>query len=206
MLTIYDIKGFSTGIVVNTYCKVGDLMTIEEAKQFYMDYGGDELVMGREAVLQYAAFQRLAIQPHIIEEWRQQLIEKQFNHFFDDPMEIWQKHRDIIRKMLESTTSQEENANRLIEVMTQLPTNLEEDQRLALLENMVGRNVTNWDAGVRAICTGNVDLAAKMDAIVKDVANFNGSYYKVDERKEELMRTYKRVYRLYAKKKRLWIF
>ena len=28
----------------------------------------------------------------------------------------------------------------------------------------------------------------------------------VDERKDELMRTYKRVYRLHAKKKRLWIF
>lgn len=78
-------------------------MTIEEAKKFYMAYGGDELVMGREAVLDYAAFQRLAISSTIIEEWRQQLIEERFNHFFDDDLLIWKNHRDIIRKMLEST-------------------------------------------------------------------------------------------------------
>lgn len=181
-------------------------MTIEEAKKFYMTYGGDELVMGREAVLDYAAFQRLAINPAIIEEWRQQLIDEQFNHFFDDELNIWQKHRDIIRKMLESSTSQVENAKRLITMMEQLPSELEENQRLALIENMVGRNVTNWDAGVRAICTSNPELASVMDSIVKNLANFKGSYYKVDERKDELMRTYKRIYRLHAKKKILWIF
>lgn len=181
-------------------------MTIEEAKKLYMTYGGDELVMGREAVLDYAAFQRLAINPAIIEEWRQQLIDEQFNHFFEDELTIWQKHRDIIRKMLESTASQQENAKRLVAVMEQLPLELEEGQRLALIENMVGRNVTNWDAGVRAICVNNPELSPAMDSIVKELANFKGSYYKVDERKDELMRTYKRVYRLHAKKKRLWIF
>lgn len=181
-------------------------MTIEEAKKFYMAYGGDELVMGREAVLDYAAFQRLAINSTIIEEWRQQLIEERFNHFFDDDLLIWKNHRDIIRKMLESTAPQKENAERLVTVMEQLPSDLQEDQRLALIENMVGRNVTNWDAGVRAICISNPDLAPAMDSIVKKLADFKGSYYKVDERKDELMRTYKRVYRLHVKKKRLWIF
>lgn len=181
-------------------------MTIEEAKKLYMAYGGDELVMGREAVLDYAAFQRLAINPAIIEEWRQQLIDERFDHFFDDKLTIWQNHRDIIRKMLESTASQQENAKRLVAVMEQLPAELEEEQRLALIENMVGRNVTNWDAGVRAICISNPSLAKEMDSIVKKLADFNGSYYKVNERKDELMRTYKRVYRLYAKKKKLWIF
>ena len=112
-------------------------MTMIEAEKYFKKYLGHGFHMFREEPEKYNEYRQLGISMKLEESWRQDIVKKIFENFFENQEHVWIQHSRIIDVLLESSTMIEENCSKLLSLMEQM-NELDKKQKILVIENMVG--------------------------------------------------------------------
>ncbi len=145
-------------------------MTLQEAEAFFKSYNGQKFHMLRENPAKYDEFQNMNLLDSVQEQWRQELLEEQFQTLFVDLSAVWIRHGQIIELIRSTKTKKEENCRKLLNRMLLMP-ELDKKQKILIIENMAGRAKTQEDGGC-CLIGGCSDLTLEMRSIMNQFLDF----------------------------------
>lgn len=145
-------------------------MTIAEAEKYFKQYNGHGFHMCREEPKKYDEYKLLNISSELEEAWRQEIVDKIFENFFDSPERVWSAHSSVIKVLLATKTRVEENSHRLLSMMEQMST-LDKQQKILIIETMAGRTEPQKDGGCYFVCS-RTTLGNRMNIIMEYLMDF----------------------------------
>ena len=145
-------------------------MRIEEAKQMYFAYCGNEYWMQREEPAKFEAFRSLRIPDATISRWNAELAEDNIRRLWDQPDRAWRRHDTLLRCLLRRPDGYERLGAMLLDQMEHVP-EIDEHQRILIIENMAGQNCDLDNGGVYFFCryTG---LGKRMEEVMEKFMDF----------------------------------
>lgn len=127
-------------------------MSMSEAKQFFVDYHGHYYLMWHDDTIKYNKFKKMNISENILENWRQEIIQNIFDELKKENTNnfslIIGRFVDVL---LSTKTKEKENSTKLLTILERIP-QLDEIQRIVLMEHMAGRNVVLDNGAIYFIC------------------------------------------------------
>ena len=167
-------------------------MTLEEAKEFYFQYGGHSFHMGREEPARYDSFKMLDLGADILRKWDEELLDGCFQRLWADPSRVWVLHENILQIIRRNKCDVNKYLSRLLDEMEKME-RLDLFNITLITENMAGRNEPMNDGGVYIFCR-NSDLAVKMNDITERLISSCSAKYIVNDRFEKAVRRYRSAY------------
>jgi len=146
-------------------------MNIKEAEAFFKQYNGHGYHMWHDDPAKNREFNSMGISEKLKEQWRQEIIQDYFDHIFDSPELIYNKHSNIIAVIKSTKTNLQENCNKLLDIMDKLYT-LDKRQKVLIIENMAGRTNPQEDGGCYLICA-KTNLKERMHNIMLKIMDFD---------------------------------
>ena len=175
-------------------------MDIKEAELYFKKYDGHGFHMFREEPVQYKKYKELNIGSDIEEQWRQDIIETLFQHFFDETQKVWLQHSKAVEIIKGVKSNMENNCFRLLMLMEQI-SSLDIKQKILILETMAGRTEKQEDGGCYLICSYTT-MQEKMNTIMQDLIENALNAEDRDNTDERLFRAIHNYELAYARFKR----
>ncbi|MCQ2451713.1 MAG: hypothetical protein MJ075_01075 [Oscillospiraceae bacterium] len=142
-------------------------MTMEEAKNFFKQYGGFPFHMSREEPSRYQAYRSLHISEEQEDIWRENLIEAAFQLLEGDPLR-W--YGDLCRQVKVSVQRRKEFSLLLYQETEKL-TCLSQPERAGLLRYLAGSARDYSDGALHVMHGGGVPLT-DLQTLVDTMADF----------------------------------
>lgn len=169
-----------------------NIMTFEEAKEFYFQYNGFSFHMDREEPRKYNDFRMLDIEKDILKKWDEELLDDCFKSLLSAPDRVWISHGNILKIIRRNNCDARKYLSLLLDEMEKME-DLDLSHTTLIIENMAGRTEPMTDGGVYTFCK-YPDLAKRMGRVMERLIDRCSAKYKADERFEEAVRRYRRSY------------
>ena len=146
-------------------------MNLEEAKKFYLKYGGREFHMSREEPDRYREYRTFPVSQEMKREWNEELIRNAIRDMWVYPERVWIYHGNVLDYLHRPDCNTEVWAARLLDEMEKMP-QLDKKNKVLIIENMAGRSANMQEGGVwfYCACTG---LGSRMNEIMEQIMDFS---------------------------------
>ena len=148
-------------------------MNLKEAESFFKGFHGHHYHMFHDETKLYREY-RIWEDKNREQKWIQELIQEQFDKFYEKSDAIWWRHRNIIDIMHEAKDHTQRNAEKLISLIDELY-DLDKKQKILIIENMAGRRGYGKDSlndgGCYLICS-KTSLGERMNEVMKKFMDF----------------------------------
>lgn len=148
-------------------------MNMDEAKEFFFTYNGLSYHMWHDDTLKYEEFNKLNIEENILETWRQEIIQNKFNELknTENKDSHWMIIGNIIEVLFCTKTIIDINCRKLLECLNDA-TELNEKQKIIIMEHMAGRNVSLTNGLIYLICT-RTTIRKPLHNVIMNLSKFN---------------------------------
>ncbi len=126
------------------------LLTIDDAKELFMQYDGSLFSLYRDDAQMYARFQELVTED-VQQKWIMELIERHFARLHDDPANRWIHHRSIVGLLKQVRGDIRAQVDRLLDDVAVMPR--DPLQVILTMERMAGTTESQQDGGCYLIAT-----------------------------------------------------
>ncbi len=167
-------------------------MTLDEAKEFYLQYRGFSFHMDREEPAKYGSFRMLGLDRETLSAWDEELLDGLFADLRLRRDRVWIGHGDILKIIGRNYCDTGKNLSRLLDEI-ECMTDLDLFQNTLIIENMAGRNERMTDGGVYVFCRYS-DLAGRMNDVTERMISACAAGDPVDERFRQAVRRYRLAY------------
>ena len=144
--------------------------SIEKIKEFFIYHHGDAMSMHREDPENYAQYRSL--QDDMIENWRQELIIKDFESLTNCTENAWLIVGNLIGLISSSQTLIEDNFKKLLTQIIEMSFTLSKRQRILILEHFAGRTASQEDGAIYLIYS-KTTLTKLLITAVNTLSNFS---------------------------------
>lgn len=142
-------------------------MNMTEAEQYFRSYMGNGYYMCLDDVAYYEEFRALHISEALKEQWRNELLDDYLSRLEVLSEDTWIHHSNVIELLRATTKNRREHMTRLLDAMEAFP-ELDQIQRILVIETMAGRNAAYTDGGVHLVREFN-DLVPRMESIMEKI-------------------------------------
>lgn len=171
------------------------MLGMEEARNFYIMYNGHEYHMWHDETEMYAEYKKLDIQDSTKQLWRQEILYKlqQMIYALKNKNDCWNYIGEFVDVLAETDMEQEDNGKRLIDILKYATKNLDQKQKILIMEHMAGRNST-LTGGIYWICK-NTKLEDEMFQILNQLTDFDVTFSTEEDGWTEPSRRYSHALR-----------
>ncbi len=150
-------------------------MNQKEAKEFFMRYNGLEYHMFHDETQKYNEYRRLHLSKSVLEEWRQELINECFLKLnqLENQKKYWILIGNLIDMLFKSTSPIDSHILSFFQVLSRA-CDLDENQKIRILEHMVGHGRDGKDGGIYLILT-RTHFGKELKMILEKLSQFNCS-------------------------------
>ena len=146
-------------------------MNLEEAKEFYLKYGGREFHMSREEPDKYREYRAFPVSQEMKREWNEELIANAIRNIRTYPDRASSFHFSVLEYLRRPGCNTEVWAGRLLDEMEKMP-QLDKKNRILIIENMAGRSANMQEGGVWFYCACT-SLGSRMNEIMERIMDFS---------------------------------
>lgn len=181
-------------------------MTQEEAKKVFLEYGGLDFHFIRENPQLYQEFKEMDISDETKELWRQELIEKLFDRFYDSDQPKWSVLQSLISLLHETKSNQSVNCAKLLKALKDMAICSEDEVEL-ITKLLAGGTFDYSDGAVKFICDHSSLIrefettVCKINNIPSIEAALKNDQFPIDERRRYALDSFRKAVEKYSKKK-----
>lgn len=153
-----------------------DPALVAEMKELWFRYGGNSFVIWHEDPEGSQRFHDAHIPDETVEEWQQEMIESEFTALTEgDPTRRWIVARHLLGLIGNTRTRTEELYARLLDLLGEMADDLDNRQRILILQQFSDSNVPRNNGAIRYIHERAVGLTPKMSDVLRRLADFTVS-------------------------------
>ncbi len=156
--------------LLKLFTKTKQSENADEIKEFFFHYHGDSFMMDREDSQKYKQYRTL--KESTKEQWRQELITKDFE-FLEKPSEnIWIVVENIINLISSSKSYMKSHFKKMLVQIIKISPALDKRQRILILEHFAGRTSSGIDGGIYLI-TSKTSLKELVITTINALSDFS---------------------------------
>ena len=153
-----------------------DPALVAEMKELWFRYGGNSFVIWHEDPDGSQRFHDARIPDETVEEWRQEMIASEFTALTEgDPTRRWIVARHLLELIGNTRTRTEELYARLLDLLYDMADDLDNRQRILILQQFADSNVPRNNGAIRYIHERAAGLTPKMSDVLRRLADFTVS-------------------------------
>ena len=153
-----------------------DPALVAEMKELWFRYGGSSFVIWHEDPEGSQRFHDAHIPDETVEEWRQEMIESEFTALTEgDPTRRWIVAHHLLELIGATHTRTEERYDRLLDLLGEMADDLDNRQRILILQQFSDSNVPRNNGAIRYIHERAAGLTPKMSDTLRRLADFTVS-------------------------------
>lgn len=181
-------------------------MTLDEAKKVFFDYGGLDYYIFRENPQLYKAFEEMNVSDETKELWRQELIERLFDRFYDSDQPKWSVLQSLISLLHETKSNQTANCAKLLKALKDMAICSESEVEL-ITKLLAGGTFDYSNGAVKFVCEhssligGFETIICKINNIPSIEEALNNDKFLIDERRRYALDSFRKAVEKYSKKK-----
>ena len=153
-----------------------DPALVAEMKELWFRYGGNGFVIWHEDPEGSQRFHDAHIPDETVEEWRQEMIESEYTALTEgDPARRWIVARHLLELIGNTRTRTEERYDRLLDLLGEMADDLDNRQRILILQQFADSNVPRNNGAIRYVHEKAPGLTPKMSDVLRRLADFTVS-------------------------------
>ena len=153
-----------------------DPALVAEMKELWFRYGGNGFVIWHEDLEGSQRFHDAHIPDETVEEWRQEMIESEFTALTEgNPTRRWIVADHLLELIGNTRTRTEELYDRLLDLLGEMADDLDNRQRILILQQFADSNVPRNNGAIRYIHEKAPGLTPKMSDTLRRLADFTVS-------------------------------
>ncbi len=156
-------------------------MVLSEARDYFMRYNGMGFHMCREEPALYEQYKKLNISRTMENDWRLEILREIENRFYElqHNATAWIAIGTFIEVLFSVITQHEDNGKRLLKMLEYANENLDQRQKILIMEHMSGRN-SSYDGGIKWFCM-NTHLEGEMFTVMRRFVDFDINFSSDEE-------------------------
>ena len=153
-----------------------DPALVAEMKELWFRYGGNSFVIWHEDPDGSQRFHDAHIPDETVEEWRQEMIASEFTALTEgDPTRRWIVACHLLELIGNTRTRTEELYSLLLDLLYDMADDLDNRQRILILQQFSDSNVPRNNGAIRYIHERAAALTPKMSDVLRRLADFTVS-------------------------------